>query len=38
MENVEIPAKFKALIETIEKLSVLDLHELVKTLEKKFGV
>lgn len=38
MENVEIPAKFKALIESIEKMSVLDLHELVKTLEKKFGV
>ncbi|MEI6346240.1 MAG: 50S ribosomal protein L7/L12 [bacterium] len=38
MENVEIPAKFKTLVETIEKLSVLDLHELVKTLEKKFGV
>lgn len=40
MENtpVEIPAKFKALIEQIETMSVLDLHELVKTLEKKFGV
>lgn len=38
MENVEIPAKFKTLVESIEKLSVLDLHELVKTLEKKFGV
>ena len=38
MENVEIPAKFQALIDSIEKMSVLDLHELVKTLEKKFGV
>ncbi len=41
MENnapVEIPAKFKALVESIEKLSVIDLSELVKTLEKKFGV
>jgi len=40
MENtpVEIPAKFKALVEGIEKLSVLDLNELVKLLEKKFGV
>ena len=38
MEPVEIPAKFKVLIEGIEKMSVLDLHELVKTLEKKFGV
>jgi large subunit ribosomal protein L7/L12 len=38
MENVEIPAKFKTLVETIEKMSVLDLNELVKLLEKKFGV
>lgn len=36
--KVEIPAKFKDLVETIEKLSVIDLHELVKTLEAKFGV
>ena len=38
MENVEIPAKFQAIIDSVEKMSVLDLHELVKTLEKKFGV
>ncbi len=38
MKNVEIPEKFKAIVETIEKLSVLDLAELVKTLEDKFGV
>lgn len=38
MKNVEIPEKFKAIVETIEKLSVLDLAELVKTLEEKFGV
>jgi large subunit ribosomal protein L7/L12 len=39
MENtVEIPAKFKTLVETIEKMSVLDHNELVKLLEKKFGV
>ncbi len=39
MENtVEIPAKFKTLVETVEKMSVLDLNELVKLLEKKFGV
>ncbi len=41
MENntvVEIPAKFKTLVESIEKLSVLELNELVKLLEKKFGV
>lgn len=35
---VEVPAKFKDLVETIEKLSVLDLSELVKVLEEKFGV
>lgn len=38
METVEIPAKFKSLVETIESMSVLDLNELVKLLEKKFGV
>ena len=40
MENtpVEIPAKFKTLVESVEKLSVLELNELVKLLEKKFGV
>lgn len=37
-EAVEVPAKFAGLVETIEKLSVLDLAELVKVLEKKFGV
>ena len=36
--NVEIPAKFKDLVESVEKMSVLDLNELVKLLEKKFGV
>ena len=35
---VEIPAKFKSIVETIEKMSVIDLSELVKLLEKKFGV
>lgn len=38
-ENVvEVPAKFKKLVEEIEQLSVLDLAELVKVLEDKFGV
>ncbi|MBU0879638.1 MAG: 50S ribosomal protein L7/L12 [Patescibacteria group bacterium] len=37
-ESIEVPEKFKVLIETIEKMSVLDLAELVKILEKKFGV
>lgn len=34
----EVPAKFKDLVESVEKMTVLELHELVKTLEKKFGV
>lgn len=38
MKNVEVPAKFKDLVESIEKMSVLDLAELVKLLEDKFGV
>lgn len=37
-KEVEIPAKFKSLVEEIEKMSVLDLSELVKVLEDKFGV
>lgn len=37
-EAFEVPAKFKGLIETIEEMSVLDLYEFVKTLEKRFGV
>ena len=36
--GVKVPEKFKKLVEEIEKLSVLDLAELVKVLEKKFGV
>ncbi len=37
-EKVEVPAKFKKLVEEIEKMAVGDLAELVKILEKKFGV
>lgn len=37
-EPVIIPEKFKNLVGEIEKLSVLDLADLVKILEKKFGV
>lgn len=37
-QTVEIPAKFKSIVETIEKLSVIELNELVKVFEKKFGV
>ncbi|MBI2462999.1 MAG: 50S ribosomal protein L7/L12 [Candidatus Spechtbacteria bacterium] len=36
--EVEVPAKFKDFVETVEKMSVLELAELVKVLEKKFGV
>ena len=35
---VEVPEKFKVLVEQVEKMSVLDLSELVKVLEGKFGV
>ncbi len=37
-KKVEVPEKFKSLVEEIEKMSVLDLAELVKVLEDKFGV
>ncbi len=36
--NVEVPAKFQYLVSKIEQMSVLDLAELVKILEEKFGV
>ena len=35
---VEVPAKFKKLVEEVENMTVLELSELVKVLEKKFGV
>lgn len=38
MKDIAVPEKFKSLVEQIEKLSVLDLAELVKVLESKFGV
>ncbi len=37
-EEVKVPAKFKSIVEEIEKMSVLDLSELVTILEDKFGV
>ncbi len=37
-EEVEVPKKFEKLIKEIEEMSVLDLAELVKILEKKFNV
>ena len=37
-KTVEVPKKFEKLVTEIEKMSVLDLSELVKVLEEKFGV
>ena len=37
-EKKEAPAKFKALIDSVEKMTVLELHELVKALESHWGV
>lgn len=36
--KVEVPAKFKDIVAKIEEMSVIDLHELVKVFESKFGV
>ncbi|HBG81721.1 TPA: 50S ribosomal protein L7/L12 [candidate division CPR2 bacterium] len=36
--TVEVPKKFADLVKTIEGMSVLELSELVKVLEDKFGV
>ncbi len=36
--EVEVPAKFKSIVADIEKMSVMELSELVKVFEKKFGV
>lgn len=38
MKQVEIPAKFQGLVDSIEKLTIMELAELVKLLEDKFGV
>jgi len=37
-ETVEVPKEFKKLVEQVEAMTVLELHELVKVLEKRFGV
>ena len=37
-KEVVVPEKFKSLVSEIEKMSVMDLAELVKILEDKFGV
>jgi large subunit ribosomal protein L7/L12 len=36
--KVTVPAKFKDIVSKIEEMSVIELHELVKVLEEKFGV
>lgn len=37
-KEVATPAKFKDMVEKIEAMSVIELNELVKFLEEKFGV
>lgn len=37
-KSVKVPDKFKGIVEEVSKMSVLDLSELVKVLEEKFGV
>lgn len=37
-EIIEVPSKFKKLVEEVEAMTVIELSELVKVLEKKFGV
>lgn len=36
--EVEVPAKFKKIVEEVEAMTVLELSELVKVFEGKFGV
>ncbi len=37
-QEVEVPKEFKKIVEEIEGMTVLQLNELVKVCEKKFGV
>ncbi|MBI2054063.1 MAG: 50S ribosomal protein L7/L12 [Candidatus Staskawiczbacteria bacterium] len=37
-EKIEVPAKFEKLVGEIEKMPIIELAELVKVLENKFGV
>jgi len=37
-KDIQVPEKFKTLVAGIEKLTALELSELVKILEEKFGV
>ena len=36
--NIAVPAKFKEIVDKISEMSVVDLAELVKVFEEKFGV
>jgi large subunit ribosomal protein L7/L12 len=37
-KEVKVPEKFKKIVDEVEKMTILDLSELVKVLEEKFGV
>lgn len=37
-KEIAVPEKFKEIVEKIEKLTILELADLVKILEEKFGV
>ena len=37
-KDVEVPAKFKSIVDEVSNMSVIDLAELVGILEDKFGV
>ena len=37
-KKVEVPAKFEKIVKEIEAMSAIDLNELVKVFENKFGV
>lgn len=36
--TMEVPAKFKGIVDAVEKLTLIETHELVKFLEEKWGV
>jgi large subunit ribosomal protein L7/L12 len=37
-KNVEVPAEFAAIVDAVEKMSVLQLNALIKVIEAKWGV
>lgn len=36
--DVEVPAQFKTIVDAVENMSVLELNELIKVIEAKWGV